>query len=114
MPIHSHCLRHGCELAALPPPLDENRPRPHGILSPAAHQAAQNQPIETPQQGGQTTRRRRQYLPRPSIVRLIEAVLLEQKDEWQSQNRYMQVEVRAEGIPLGDATPTISFPSKDA
>ena len=31
-----------------------------------------------------------------SIVRLIGAVLLEQNDEWQLQQRYMQVEVMAE------------------
>jgi len=48
-----------------------------------------------------------------SIIRLIGAVLLEQNDEWQTQNRYMQVEVMAEFLPT-DATHAISFPPKAA
>lgn len=48
-----------------------------------------------------------------SIIRLIGAVLLEQNDEWQTQNRYMQIEAMAEFMP-NDATPAISFPPKAA
>ncbi|BAJ81356.1 putative transposase [Acidiphilium multivorum AIU301] len=35
-----------------------------------------------------------------SIIRLIGAVLLEANDEWQTQNRYMQIEAMAELAPL--------------
>ena len=35
-----------------------------------------------------------------SIIRLIGAVLLEANDEWQTQNRYMQIEGMAELTPL--------------
>ncbi len=35
-----------------------------------------------------------------SIIRLIGAVLLEANDEWQTQNRYMQIEAMAELTPL--------------
>ncbi len=48
-----------------------------------------------------------------SIIRLIGAVLLEQNDEWQTQNRYMQVEAMGEFVPT-DATHAISFPPKAA
>lgn len=48
-----------------------------------------------------------------SIIRLIGAVLLEQNDEWQTQNRYMQVEAMAEFMPT-NATNAISFPPKAA
>jgi putative transposase len=50
----------------------------------------------------------------PSIIRLIGAVLLEQNDEWQTQNRYMQVEAMAELTPTFEATPAITFPPKAA
>ena len=40
-----------------------------------------------------------------SISRLIGAVLMEQNDEWQTQNRYMQIEGFAEA-----ATPAIEQP----
>ncbi len=48
-----------------------------------------------------------------SIIRWIGAVLLEQNDEWQTQNRYMQVEVMAEFLPTDD-THAISLPPKAA
>ena len=44
----------------------------------------------------------------PSTLRLIGAVLLEANDEWQLQQRYMQVEAMAELLPPvieGDASP---------
>jgi putative transposase len=50
----------------------------------------------------------------PSIIRLIGAVLLKQNDEWQTQNRYMQVEAMAELTPTFEATPAITFPPKAA
>jgi putative transposase len=50
----------------------------------------------------------------PSIIRLIGAVLLEQNDEGQTQNRYMQVEAMAELTPTFEATPAITFPPKAA
>ena len=41
-----------------------------------------------------------------SITRLIGAVLLEQNDEWQLQNRYMQLEPMTElAPPANDAEP---------
>lgn len=41
-----------------------------------------------------------------SIIRLVGAVLLEQNDEWQTQNRYMQIEAMAEmANPAVDAQP---------
>lgn len=41
-----------------------------------------------------------------SIVRLVGAVLMEQNDEWQTQNRYMQIEGMAEiATPLIDLQP---------
>ena len=41
-----------------------------------------------------------------SIVRLVGAVLMEQNDEWQTQNRYMQVEGMAEmATPLIELQP---------
>ncbi|CAO3435543.1 Transposase, mutator type [Azospirillum doebereinerae] len=48
-----------------------------------------------------------------SIIRLIGAVLLEQNDEWQTQNRYMQVEAMAELLPT-ETAPAITFPPKAA
>jgi putative transposase len=50
----------------------------------------------------------------PSIIRLIGAVLLEQNDEGQTQNRYMQVEAMAELTPTFEPTPAITFPPKAA
>jgi putative transposase len=50
----------------------------------------------------------------PSIIRLIGAVLLEQNDEGQTQNRYIQVEAMAELTPTFEATPAITFPPKAA
>jgi transposase-like protein len=44
-----------------------------------------------------------------AIVRLIGAVLLEANDEWQLQQRYMQVEAMAELVPPlieGDVAPS--------
>jgi hypothetical protein len=44
-----------------------------------------------------------------AILRLIGAVLLEANDEWQLQQRYMQVEAMAELVPPlieGEATPS--------
>ncbi len=41
-----------------------------------------------------------------SIVRLVGAVLMEQNDEWQTQNRYMQIEGMAEmANPVIEAQP---------
>lgn len=50
----------------------------------------------------------------PSILRLIGAVLLEQNDEWQTQNRYMQVEAMAERNPTVENAQAITFPPKAA
>ncbi len=49
-----------------------------------------------------------------SIIRLIGAVLLEQNDEWQTQNRYMQVEAMAELNMAIESTQAITFPPKAA
>ncbi|KAA0570076.1 IS256 family transposase [Azospirillum sp. Sh1] len=49
-----------------------------------------------------------------SIIRLIGAVLLEQNDEWQTQNRYMQVEAMAVLTPASESQPAITFPPKAA
>jgi transposase-like protein len=47
----------------------------------------------------------------PSIIRLIGAVLLEQNDEWQIQNRYMQVEA-FEQIDKEEVDPILSITTK--
>jgi len=49
----------------------------------------------------------------PSIIRLIGAVLLEQNDEWQIQNRYMQVEA-FEQIDKEEVDPILSITTKAA
>jgi putative transposase len=49
-----------------------------------------------------------------SIVRLIGAVLLEQNDEWQFQNRYMQVESMAEFLQPGTEADPLRLPPKAA
>ncbi|BAI75259.1 transposase (plasmid) [Azospirillum sp. B510] len=49
-----------------------------------------------------------------SIIRLIGAVLLEQNDEWQTQNRYMQVEAMAELTPASESQSAITSPPKAA
>lgn len=48
-----------------------------------------------------------------SIMRLIGAVLFEQNNEWQSQNRYMQVEAFA-GIDIEKVDPVLSITSRAA
>ena len=48
-----------------------------------------------------------------SIMRLIGAVLFEQNDEWQTQNRYMQVEAFA-SIDVEEVDPILSITSKAA
>jgi len=48
-----------------------------------------------------------------SIMRLIGAVLIEQNDEWQTQNRYMQVEAFAK-IDVEEVDPILSIASKAA
>jgi putative transposase len=48
-----------------------------------------------------------------SIMRLIGAVLFEQNDEWQTQNRYMQVEAFAK-IDVEEVDPIMSITSKAA
>ena len=48
-----------------------------------------------------------------SIMRLIGAVLFEQNDEWQTQNRYMQVEAFAK-IDVEEIDPILSITSKAA
>ena len=50
----------------------------------------------------------------PSILRLIGAVLLEQNNEWQTQNRYMQGEAMAKLNPAVENAPAITFPPKAA
>ena len=49
-----------------------------------------------------------------SIVRLIGAVLLEQNDEWQLQQRYMQVEGMAELLPPVIEAETKQIPPRAA
>ena len=46
-------------------------------------------------------------------LRLIGAVLIEQNDEWQTQNRYMQVEAFAK-IDVEEVDPILSIASKAA
>ena len=49
-----------------------------------------------------------------AIVRLLGAVLMEQNDEWQTQNRYMQIEAMAEmSAPLHDSPPLQITPRAD-
>lgn len=49
-----------------------------------------------------------------AIKRLIGAVLMEQNDEWQTQNRYMQIDGFAEPpAPASDQAP-LHIPSKAA
>ena len=48
-----------------------------------------------------------------SVTRLIGAVLLEQNDEWQTQNRYMQVEA-FERIDAVEQDPILSISTKAA
>jgi transposase-like protein len=50
----------------------------------------------------------------PAIIRLIGAILLEQNDEWQTQNRYMQVEAMAAIATTTENTQTLNLPSKPA
>lgn len=49
----------------------------------------------------------------PSIIRLLGAVLLEQNDEWQIQNRYMQVEA-FDQIDKEEVDPILSITTKAA
>ncbi len=48
-----------------------------------------------------------------SIMRLIGAVLFEQNDEWQTQNRYMQVEAFAQ-IDTEETDPILSITTQAA
>ena len=49
-----------------------------------------------------------------SIIRLIGAVLLEQNDEWQTQNHYMQIEGMAELSTPALITEQATIPPKAA
>ena len=88
----------------------------------APGEAAQHQPARTAQQGGEAAcRRRRAYalcatLPNEdSITRLIGAVLLEQNDEYQLQNRYMQIEgMAALATPQIEEVPPLKITPKAA
>ena len=48
-----------------------------------------------------------------SIMRLVGAVLFEQKDEWQTQNRYMMVEAFAK-IDTEETDPILSITTQAA
>ena len=49
-----------------------------------------------------------------SIVRLIGAVLMEQKDEWQLQHRYLSLVPLADLAQLGQEERSALFPPADA
>jgi transposase-like protein len=49
-----------------------------------------------------------------SILRLIGAVLLEQNDEWQAQNRYIQIEGMAELTTPAIVAEQTTFPPQAA
>ena len=64
---------------------------------PAQHQAPQHEPTGAIEQGSEAPCLFVGIFPNEySIVRPIEAVLLEANDEWQLLSRYMQVEAMAE------------------
>ena len=54
------------------------------------------------------------FPPEASIIRLIGAVLLEAKDEWQMQHRYMGVEAMGEMLNLPPTIETLQLPPKAA
>jgi hypothetical protein len=62
-----------------------------------------------PEQGSEAPRRRGGHLSEDSITRLIGAVLMEANDEWQLQQRYMQIEGMAElAAPLAEEQPLLT------
>jgi hypothetical protein len=90
----------------------------HDVLAymafPAQDQAAFHESAGAPEQGCQTSCRRRRNLSEHSIVRLIGAMLLEVNDEWQLQHRYMGIEAMGEMLRPVATNETLQLPSRSA